>query len=762
MFQSLVNEGSPELSLRAVTILENKLPHASYMKCLDKDEEQGVVKGRFYCSDTVACFDVSPGMDYMVCECRDGTIHLWSLQTGNEEWKRPSLIAKRFQRSSRWGSLLQDEGAYRWVGYGLSFYRSVVFDASGKYVLPGCLRNVYTLDGESYERFPKSDCVFSNCAFSGDRRTILTDCGDDPKKLSLWSMEDGMRLWCISLQENIASFSISQDGSLVAVADNTGSVFIIDLETRQVRCLWKIDYSPCGLIHLAFNVKYTFACGYLGFMSDEFGCLKYRWVWDGGNEYKICSFQKEDLFSSSAGVSPPLFQEDNFFLWPIDSSTLDLDDFYQQNRGNCLVQSVSRVFPDLRAGFYTRLSDNLILASSPSFNYVALIDVSHRDCSSESSAIKEVMLSPEGDTLYSICSDNSSSEVTVLRLSNQEILTPKKSFEFPSPFLLPVKQGVVLSMGNGVPELWNFELTRLIRPLPKLSGYERLSLITNELIACQRQSRYSTEKKLTSENPLSEGTDLPEVVVSYSPGSYDFSPILVSYHLLGPIAFKMLEVDIFNVASEELIYSGKTKVFYDARIEFVHCNVRGEFLVCSCEETVDDLAIEELTLWLRKKNSHKNFWERKSKKYHEESFSPRLILSPKEEFVVTWDSLYAGYGLHILDARCGETRHNLLKNRDDIVDCKFACDGESLLCCTSDNFLRLFQIRTGGLLCILDIEERPFSLGACASEDLVAVGLSSGRLKFIHVELPRRKESDRKGIKVTDLWAFAFSLLIFT
>ena len=759
LFQSLVNEGSPKLSLRAATILENKLPHASYMKCLDKDEEQGVVKGRFYCSDTVACFDVSPGMDYMVCECRDGTIHLWSLQTGNEEWKRPSLIAKRFQRSSRWGSLLQDEGAYRGVEYGLSFYRSVVFDASGKYVLPGCLRNVYTLDGESYERFPKSDCVFSNCAFSGDRRTILTDCGDDPKKLSLWSMEDGMKLWCISWQENIASFSISQDGSLVAVADNPGSVFIIDLETRQERCLRKINYSPCGLIHLAFNVKYAFACGYLGFMSEQFGCNNYSWVWNYGNEYQICSFQKEDLFSSSAGASPPLFQKGNFFLWPIDSSTLDLDDFYQQNRGNCLVQSVSRVFPDLRAGFYTRLSDNSILASSPSFNYVALVDVSHRDFSSESSAINEVMLSPERDTLYSICSDNSSSEVTVSRLSNQEILTPKKSFEFPSPFLLPVKEGVVLSMGNGVPELWNFELTRLIRPLPKLKGYERLSLITNELIACHR---YLTEEKLTSENPLSEGTDLPEAV-SYSPDPYDVSLMEQSCHLLSPIAFKMLEVDIFNVASEELIYSGKTKVFYDARIEFVHCNVRGEFLVCSCEETVDGLlAIEELTLWLRKKNSQKNLWERKSKKYHGESFSPRLILSPKEEFVVTWDSLYAGYGLHILDARCGETRHNLLKNRDDIVDCKFACDGDSLLCCTSDNFLRLFQIRTGGLLCILDIEERPFGLGACAREDLVAVGLSSGRLKFIHVELPRRKESDCKGIKVTDREAFAFDLLLFT
>ena len=426
------------------------------------------------------------------------------------------------------------------------------------------------------------------------------------------------------------------------------------------------------------------------------------------------------------------------------------------------MQSVSRVFPDLRAGFYTRLSDNSILASSPSFNYVALVDVSHRDCSSESSAVNEVMLSPEGDTLYSICSDHRSCEVTVLRLSNQKNLTPKKSFVVPSLFLLPVKEGVVLSMGIGVPELWNFELTRRIRPLPKLSGYERLSRVSHELIACQGHSRYLTEKEVTSQYPLFEGTHLPELGVSYSPVDTETPSGVHDSTEISDDAIS-LEVDIFNVASEELIYSGKTKVFYDARIEFVHCNVRGEFLVCSCEETVDGLlAIEKLTLWLRKKNSHKNLWERKSKKYHGESFSPRLILSPKEEFVVTWDSLNAGYGLHILDARCGETRHNLLKNRDDIVDCKFACDDESLLCCTSDNFLRLFQIRTGDLLCILDIEERPFSLGASAREDLVAVGLSSGRLKFIHVELPRRKESDRKGIKVTGLSAFAFDLLIFT
>ena len=745
LFQILVNEGSPELSLGAAAILENKLPHALYMKYLDKEEEQEVVQGRFYCSGTVACFDVSPEMDYMVCECQDGTIHLWSLHTGNEEWKRPSLFAKEFTALSRWGSSSHDEGAYRWVQSGLTFYRSVVFDASGKYVLPGCLRNVYTLGGESYELFPKSDCVFSNCAFSRNRRKFLTDSSNDPKKISLWNIDDGAELCCMLLDENVACLAISPDGSVLTAADITGRVYIRHCDTLQG---WKFKYVPCGLMHLAFDGNYIFAFGSLDFVLAEIGShISYAWVWNGEHDYQLFSLRSEDQLSSSTGVSSLSFQRGKFLLWPSDSSTLDLTDFYEENAGTCLVQSVSRIFPDLKAGFYTRLSDNSILAGSPSFNYVALVDVSHPDCSFKSPAVNEVMLSPEGDTLYSICSDERSCEVTVLRLSNREILMPKRSFAFPSLFFVPMKEGVLLCMGNGVPELWNFELTRCIRPLSKLSGYEKLTLISQELIACQSQDHSF------------EGTDIPDVVVYYPPEETTFflmslkgSSNPVKLYLRGSTTFKLLKVDIFNVTSGEFIYSGKTKVICEENIEFVYFNVRGDFLVCTCEEIDDDLFdITELKIWLRKNDSQKNSWERKSRKYFEEPFWPRLIISPKEEFVVTWGSLDAGRGLHILDARCGETRHNLLKNRVDIVDCKFACDDESLLCCTSDNFLRLFQVRTGDLLCVLDIKERPFSLGVCAREDLVAVGLSSGRLKFIRVELPRRKESERKGITVMDL-----------
>ena len=126
-FQCLLNEGGPELSLSAASVLETKLPDMPYMKYLkDQKHQGGPVQARFYCSDTVACFDVSPEKDFMVCECRDGKIHLWSLQTGSLKWIRPPLTMKNFYSGKTTG------GAYRQIKECLSFYHSAVFHPDGK------------------------------------------------------------------------------------------------------------------------------------------------------------------------------------------------------------------------------------------------------------------------------------------------------------------------------------------------------------------------------------------------------------------------------------------------------------------------------------------------------------------------------------------------------------------------------------------------------------------------------------------------------
>ena len=94
-FQCLINDGVPVLSSEAASIVESSLPTIPYMKNLDNSKEQTreADEARFYCSDNIACFDVSPKMDYLVCECRDGTIHLFSLQTGITRWERHATFS---------------------------------------------------------------------------------------------------------------------------------------------------------------------------------------------------------------------------------------------------------------------------------------------------------------------------------------------------------------------------------------------------------------------------------------------------------------------------------------------------------------------------------------------------------------------------------------------------------------------------------------------------------------------------------------------
>ena len=165
------------------------------MKYLDNDKQkEKAVQGRFYCSDKIACFDVSPEMDYLVCECRDETIHLFSLQTGIKVWVRPApLKTVKREYFCRDASV---SGAYRQIGHFLSFYNSVIFHPNGKSVLPGTLQYVYTISGDREVLYPDSDCSFSNCVYCKDKNVMLTDCPDSQSGFSfgIWRMVRSLEL----------------------------------------------------------------------------------------------------------------------------------------------------------------------------------------------------------------------------------------------------------------------------------------------------------------------------------------------------------------------------------------------------------------------------------------------------------------------------------------------------------------------------------------------------------------------------------------
>ncbi|XP_068730104.1 uncharacterized protein [Montipora capricornis] len=758
-FQSLINEGPPELSSEAAIILQNRLPSLPYMKYLDNQEENGAIKARFYCSDTVACFDVSPELDYMVCECRDGTIHLWSLETANLEWSRPSLINREFQYVHPGFDVVSDGGAYRKIDYRiLTFYRSVVFHPRGKSVLPGTLRSVYTLEGDCIPLYPYSNCTFSHCAFPTDKRTILTDCFDNPKEVALWSMESGEELRRITWNDIITSFAVSNDGSEIAFADVTGSIYLV--ESKGPKHLFKCDVA-CGMMHFTKDSK-ALVCGYLPYkIEDGLGYGQYGWVWYRNPALILRLFK-------TSWAQPP----HDFFLWPIEPKTRAIEYWIDDGLLLGRVKNVGSVFSSLVTGFYKWLGNGTALVGSPSFKYVAAI---HVDSLSEATrqVVKEVVFSSQGDVIYSITSKNESRVsavlVTVLRMSSQEILV-EKSFTCPSLSLVPVKEGVVLCLKDEVPELWNFELTECIRQIPKLKGAKKLIRLSDELIGCEWYRRTLTPEEFSDFGYPAETEDSLELHAeddlmevnkalhhdnSADEETSDDSSTTDTFVEFGNFLIKVMNtlffchfVDIVNVISGECVSSMKTRAS-DDRHEFVSCNSQNQLLVCTRDEFDDGfLHGEQLTVTLRNNNSFSCVWERKAARYDERFFTPHFMFSPEEEFLVTWASFSSGYGVHILDAKTGETQRTFLKDQDDIVDCKFVANGESLVCCSKDNFLRLFNIRSGDLLSVLDVEEQPCCLGACVDKPLVAIGLWGARLKFVHVKLPSDEDAEgKKGFR---------------
>ena len=267
--QTILNQGGKVLTVEASHLLRNKYPEIPYMEDVHKETQQGGVIARFECSSDVICLDVSPQLDYMVCECDNGMLQLWSLHTGRLVWTRPAAVKKSFKLSL-------------FVGFGrnspsedVSLFRSVVFHPTKECILPGILGQAYTMDGDLKPLFPRSNCRFSVCSISGDKTKILTNCLESSKCLVLWSLESGLEVDRILVNEDILSFAWSGDGRLLAISHSSGVISLYDVMCNFRKLTQTATPKVCGVVKFSPDHRFIFCCAVKGVAFPiRFFCLK--------------------------------------------------------------------------------------------------------------------------------------------------------------------------------------------------------------------------------------------------------------------------------------------------------------------------------------------------------------------------------------------------------------------------------------------------------------------------------------------------------
>ncbi|XP_078376274.1 uncharacterized protein LOC144659657 isoform X1 [Oculina patagonica] len=472
IFQTLLNEGGPELSSEALNLLNTRYAEIPYMEFVHKKDLDLLVQSKFPCSAKVVCFDVSPHLDYMVCECQDDTIQLWSLHTGKQLWKRDVKVKKYYDWVRDFNEKFLEYQPYRTSPSSdvMTFYRSVVFHPTEDFVLPGILSHAFTTAGDLKPLFLSSKCRFSVCSISADKTKMLTDCPDDAKSIVIWSLKNGSEITFFTFDEDILSFAWSRDERLLATSHCFGSIRLVDVLdgfktittitseecgmikfSPDCRSLFCVHFEMCGdnykLFHFYVNVENDFNC-LLDVLPDE---VHYR-PW----EYETCSetgFLFGDPFFSS-------FKRGSLKWRPEHSFVLNKQSSLKVSSGSSVIEM---------------LHPDELMKDRDGFSRTA---------------VREVVFSLNGETLYVFTEQDAPQSVLMAwDISSGRSKAEKRVvFSILSDFLsflLAVRAGVLLGTRTGILELWNFELSECIRSWTDMRDITRVRPISEERLACE-------------------------------------------------------------------------------------------------------------------------------------------------------------------------------------------------------------------------------------------------------------------------------------
>ncbi|XP_078376267.1 uncharacterized protein LOC144659655 isoform X1 [Oculina patagonica] len=471
IFQTLLNEGGPELSPEAIRLLNTRYSEIPYMEFMHKKDLKVLVQSKFECSAKVVCFDVSPQLDYMACECQDGTIQLWSLHTGKLLWTKPVIVTKITV-------LLNDPNriartSLRLFPGVIAFYRSVVFHPTEDLVLPGILSDAYTFDGDLKPLFPSSKCRFLVCSISADKTKMLTDCPDNAKSIVMWSLKDGSEISNFACDKNVLSFAWSRDERLLAISHSPCSISLVDVLDGFKTLAEMATSKECGMIKFSLDCRFLFCMHSVihTFYTDICELFRLR-----VNVENDCNF--------SLDVLP-----DELYYHPWESESCNDTGFLV---GDPFCSPFNRGPYTSRPELAFVLNEHSLLRVSYCSSVVEMLDpdeLTKGRGGFSRTTVREVVFSLNGDTLYAVTEQHSTQSILLAwDILNESSKAEKRvcfsySVGFES-FLVAVRAGVLLRTTTGTLELWNFELSECIRSWTGIGNIRHVIPMSEERVAC--------------------------------------------------------------------------------------------------------------------------------------------------------------------------------------------------------------------------------------------------------------------------------------
>ena len=691
-FQVMVNEGGDVFAGEATELLQTKYHEIPYMEYIHKGatEEEMAVQVMFRCTSRVACFDISPQQESMVCECRDGTIQLWSLQTGKQIWKRPVTVEKHY---------VDDHDAFRVVlnSSVLSCYRSVVFHPTEPIVLPGILSHAYSIDGDFLPLFPNSNCKFTVCSVNGDR--MITDFPGDEKCLVMWSLRNGEEITRTIRDQVVLSFAWSPDRKLLAISHLSGLVCLVDALNCFETLAEVTTFLPCGMIKFAPNLKFLFCW-----------CKPVKSMWE-----RYPKGIRVNVINLPCGTFSLDVVNDNVDYEPWDYESSSKAGFLMGDPVSCLFRRLGPYWTLVEGAFAFVLSKQSVLRVFPGNNRIAMFNPGEMKIATTTSyrRLRHVAFAVDGKSVYGVTVDKEAAVVSFDVLSGKrkskiEISTCR-DLHYPKPpfravnvsdngiCLVPVTNGVLVKQRyrRTALQLWNFELSQQVQSWPRLSEVTYMMPVTDQRVAC---------------------------------------------------VGKEFEVSILDPSSGEIV---KTISLCHEVYQSTYPLLDKEAIVCNSKYQL--LSTDRHSVQLS--DGKKILWKRVFKDSLLYSRNIPGIFSPTEEFVlISAKTSQCRQDVHVLKASSGATLRTLC-TVDEVMSYAFVSDTECVMDCENRQIseslcLRLFSVKTGDLLRVLDMDIRPFCLSSFPQKGLIAIGLwqSKRMCAFIKVRMPRDKDNpESKG-----------------